>query len=266
MSSNSSPSVSMFTKVGDEEIQLGHCHPAQARKLVKEELASWVDGRIFLILRPIYLDVMQVNSAWKGPLDDDSQMSDGELKRRRAWFKSLIPVLADAVANSRSKESRLPFTQEQLMEMSKKDADFQAEMREARERDEALAEMRRAENLAIPDDEVAKFFTDRQLPEDPDLQDIWGVDTEEAAPVDKDLFQRWSRLDGVWHTDPDVSECFNSKEAEPSISTCKFEDVEPQDAVVVNSTLLFRAHKKTPPGVPDSMLKAIIDLDEKLPG
>lgn len=258
MSSNN-PSVSMFTKVGEEEVQLGHCHPAQARKLVKEELAAWQDGKLQLILRPIYINVMNANgSAWSGPLDDPGQMSDGEMKRRRAWFKSVVPVLATAVTESRSKETRLPFTQEQLAEMEKRAADFEAEMRESREREDALREMQKAANLAIPDEEVAQFFTDRPLPEDADLQVIWGF-TKEAEAVDKELFQRWYRLDGVWETSPNVSEILDCKEAEPSISTCPPEAVEPQEAVVL--PLSLRSPTRKPPvEIPDSLLKQIQEM------
>jgi oxalate decarboxylase/phosphoglucose isomerase-like protein (cupin superfamily) len=259
MTSNN-PTVSMFTKVGDEEVQLGHCHPAQARKLVKEELAAWQDGKLQLILRPVYADVMSANgSAWNGPLDDPGQMSDGEMKRRRAWFKQLIPKLANAVAESCSKESRLPFTQEQLAEMAKRDADFEAEMREVRERDAAAEELRRAANLAIPDDEVAKFFTDRPMV-DLDLRVLWGDYTDEPGPEDTEHFHRLLNLVGVWETSPDVSKIFDCQEGEPSISTCPPENVEPQEALVVSCISSCRP-RKVVKDIPDSVLKEIIELE-----
>ncbi len=53
-----SKTVKMIADLGTgAPINAGHCHPSQARILVKKDLAQWQDGKLLLRLRPVHLVV-----------------------------------------------------------------------------------------------------------------------------------------------------------------------------------------------------------------
>lgn len=51
--------VKMITLAGDERLHVGACYPATARRLVKQELASWDNGELLIHLKPIYSKFME---------------------------------------------------------------------------------------------------------------------------------------------------------------------------------------------------------------
>lgn len=164
-------SIAMFARMDAQDFALGFCHPAQARLLVKQELASWQDGKLLLILRPSYMSLIDANSlsCWRGPLDDSNQMSDGEMKRRRAWFKDMLPKVAIATAESNSKDSRITYTQEELQKIENSAATYM----------EAAG---CHPDQEITEEEAAFFFEERPLKTDlKDLQALWNRDTDEDA-------------------------------------------------------------------------------------
>jgi len=89
--------VQMVARVGDEEIPVGTCHPAQARVLIKRQLAAWQDNKLLLSIRPVFQRLLDTNKhAWEGPADDNN-VSPAELRRREAWFASFVGKAARAL-------------------------------------------------------------------------------------------------------------------------------------------------------------------------
>ena len=143
-----SKKVKMVAKVGDQVVPCGECHPGQARVLVKEELAAWNDGKLLLIVRPALAEVIDANSSWKGPLDDGN-VSDREMLRRKAWFATMVPRAAIAIADTKNPESRLPTTLETSKEMV------------ARVKDQFTRFVQAASpTRPMDEDEVASWFED----------------------------------------------------------------------------------------------------------
>jgi hypothetical protein len=107
----------MFSRIADQKVPIGTCNPAQARILVKQELASWVDGELQLLLRPVFLDVIQTNEhLMRGPFDDQNT-SQAELDRRLQWFKMVMLRGSQALAGCGQPAERLgPRIQKQLQE------------------------------------------------------------------------------------------------------------------------------------------------------
>jgi hypothetical protein len=93
----------MITKLGDEELSIGTCHPGQARVLVKRELAAWHEGKLLILLKPAWL---QAQFEWRNPGEDRIEVSDSELSRRREWFLHIMGVLPVVLAEAGS--TRLP--------------------------------------------------------------------------------------------------------------------------------------------------------------
>jgi len=75
-------------------INVGTCHPGQARILTKKGYADWQDGKLNLRLRSVHLDVAQNHP--RLPDEDRSQVSNAELERRTAWLRRIL----EAVVNS----------------------------------------------------------------------------------------------------------------------------------------------------------------------
>lgn len=97
-----SKAIKMVTNLAGTEIPVGDCHPGQARVLVKQDLAAWQDGKLLLLLRPAFLELLSSNEdAWKGPLDD-ANVSGAERDRRMAWFKQFIRLGAEALSKGKT--------------------------------------------------------------------------------------------------------------------------------------------------------------------
>ncbi len=60
-----SKTIAMFTKVGEQEVSVGSCHPAQARVLVSDEFAMRQEGRLQIIMRPIWMDIASTHGFTK---------------------------------------------------------------------------------------------------------------------------------------------------------------------------------------------------------
>lgn len=90
--------IEMIALIGGQEFPAGKCSPAQARILVKKELASWRDGKLIMLVRQAHADLLDSNEhVWKGPLDDNN-VSGAEMDRRQAWFRALLPKVNKTLA------------------------------------------------------------------------------------------------------------------------------------------------------------------------
>lgn len=95
-------SVKMIAKIGDQQISVGTCNPAQARILVRDGLAAWQDGSLILHIRPVHLNLLASNpNLWRCK-DDNDNTSQGELDRRKAWFLQFLPLAAEALTKGKS--------------------------------------------------------------------------------------------------------------------------------------------------------------------
>lgn len=100
--------VKMLAKVGDSEVALGVCHPAQARVLVRDGIAAWQDGQLLVSVTPTHLTLLGSNpDAWVGPEDGTGAVSPNEMERRKAWFKSFMSKGTLAIASASLNESKV---------------------------------------------------------------------------------------------------------------------------------------------------------------
>jgi len=87
-----SQTVQLITEIGDQTINVGKCHPGQARILVKKGHAAWDDGKLKLALRPIHLAVALNHTK----LDHEgNEVSNAELERRVDWLRSLVEAVVE---------------------------------------------------------------------------------------------------------------------------------------------------------------------------
>ena len=92
-------SIKMIAKLGDQQFPVGNCNSAQARILVRDGVAVWQDGSLLLFVRQAHVALLEFNpNALRGP-KDDLNVSDAELERRLAWFKSFLPKAAITAAS-----------------------------------------------------------------------------------------------------------------------------------------------------------------------
>ena len=83
-----SNSVKVIADLGKgEPFDAGHCHPSQARILVKKKLAKWQDGKLLVQLRPVHIAVAMNTLTLPG---EDRDVSEAEVQRRQAWFRSVV--------------------------------------------------------------------------------------------------------------------------------------------------------------------------------
>lgn len=91
--------IKMVAKVGDQQVPVGTCKSAQARILVRDDLAAWQDGELILFIRRAHLALLESNRvAWRCKADDHN-VSEAEINRRKAWFISFMPLAATTFAN-----------------------------------------------------------------------------------------------------------------------------------------------------------------------
>lgn len=150
--------VKLVTRVGDEILSIGKCHPAEARRLVAQELAVWENGTLRLILRSIHLDMLVQNGhLWTTP--QDKGIGDTELQRRRDWFVGFLRVVTPALAKP-NRAIGLP-TQEEVEEayaaMNKHPMTF----------------VERPEENPLSEEEVSVFFENAEGPLEEVPWDMW---------------------------------------------------------------------------------------------
>jgi len=81
-------SIKVIADLGKgEPFDAGHCHPSQARILVKKKLAEWRDGKLLVMLRPVHIAVAMNTLTLPG---EDRKVSEEEVERRQAWFRSVV--------------------------------------------------------------------------------------------------------------------------------------------------------------------------------
>ena len=87
-------SVKMIADLGKgEPFNAGHCHPSQARILVKKKLAEWRDGKLLVMLRPIHIAVAMNTLTLPG---EERVVSEEEVERRQNWFRSILMGVANS--------------------------------------------------------------------------------------------------------------------------------------------------------------------------
>lgn len=95
MTTDKSQYVKLIADLGlDEAFDAGHCHPSQARILIKKKLAEWHDGKLLVRLRPVHLAVASMVERIDG--EDKRQVSEAEILRRQQWLRAIV----QAVVNS----------------------------------------------------------------------------------------------------------------------------------------------------------------------
>ena len=162
----SKPSVPMIVHIDHKPVPVGYANPAQARILVKKELATWQDGSLLILLRPAFRDLLSSNGPhlMKGPFDDENT-SLAELDRRLMWFKHFVGYGALALATPGLPSIPVP---EQMAEASVKMDTWMEMTRKAQEQMEADPEQMQDLDL---------WFEDPKFPILPTLND---------APLDND--------------------------------------------------------------------------------
>lgn len=84
--------VKMVAKLGDQLIPVGSCNSAQARILVRDDVAHWQDGLLVLFVRQVHLAILDNNpELWSLPGDTELGIGQAEIDRRRAWFIQFMP-------------------------------------------------------------------------------------------------------------------------------------------------------------------------------
>jgi hypothetical protein len=86
--------VKMIADLGKgDPFDAGHCHPSQARILVKKKLAEWRDGKLLVMLRPVHIAVAMNTLTLPG---EGRDVSEAEVKRRQSWFQEVVRAVADS--------------------------------------------------------------------------------------------------------------------------------------------------------------------------
>ncbi len=103
--------IKMVAKLGDQKIPVGTCNSAQARILVRDDLAAWQDGELILFIRNAHLALLDSNPGVWHSKSDDANVSQAELDRRKAWFLGFIPkAVATATTPARDPYRFIPYT------------------------------------------------------------------------------------------------------------------------------------------------------------
>jgi hypothetical protein len=96
--------IKMVAKLGDQVMPVGTCNQAQARILVRDDLAAWQDGTIMLFIRKAHLALLDSNpGTWRCKKDDDN-VSEAEIDRRKAWFIQFMPIATIALTHKQGSE------------------------------------------------------------------------------------------------------------------------------------------------------------------
>ena len=147
--------VIMVADIGGKELHIGKCTHAQARILTKKEHGEIREGKLYLHIRPLHLQIAASHS-FRAPEDDDN-VSNAELKRREMWLTNLIGKTIEVEEKARKSGIK------EIVE----GADLAA-------RSHTYKGIVFQEEKELTEDEVADFF--REAPEDlPELPtDMWG--------------------------------------------------------------------------------------------
>ncbi len=225
--------VKMVAKIGDQCVSVGNCNSAQARILVRDDLAAWQDGQLMLFIRKAHLAlntaptllcfqsqlmlfirkahlaVLDANPhAWRCK-EDDHNVSEAEMDRRRTWFISLTPLVVEMTTNKRGSERALIHEQAIIMMSGSTLRHDEHESTVTRPETEVsqqhrivgmLNQMARAEK-AIQDG------SEDELLDEPDTEDelLDEPDTEDDIVYNGDEI---GDLSNLWHTEPNVDEFF----------------------------------------------------------
>lgn len=99
--------IKMVAKVGDQQVPVGTCNSAQARILVRDDLAAWQDGELILFIRKAHAALLEVNpDVWRYH-GDNYNVSDAEVARRKAWFLSFMPLAVEVFTNRAAQKQEI---------------------------------------------------------------------------------------------------------------------------------------------------------------
>jgi hypothetical protein len=82
-----SEGIQLVTVIGDQIINVGNCHPSQARILEKKGHATWRDGKLVVQLRPVHLAVAINHNRLER---EGFEVSNAELERRLDWLRDIV--------------------------------------------------------------------------------------------------------------------------------------------------------------------------------
>jgi hypothetical protein len=223
-----SKSIKMIADVGGSEpIDAGHCHPSQARILVKKQLASWQDGKLLVQIRPTHLMVANNTINRK---DGDPNVSKAEVERRTEWFQSIIQAVAGSDTHGSDLDRILGYTTRagmRVVDPRQTLEEIQALAAQSRHtRDRMLLDIKESGEPELDEWEEGFFKKDHRVP------------TEHE-----------NLLESLWPTSPSVEHVFGSGLAEP-IPT-EVPDFEPMGRKISRSVTAHRIPIYTPEDVVD---------------
>ena len=91
--------IPLVARMGADLVPLGHCNQAQARILVKKDVAAWQDGTLTVLARPAFLRLLVDDAHWVGK-SDYGNVSPAEMDRRKVWFAEFMTKAVKAVATA----------------------------------------------------------------------------------------------------------------------------------------------------------------------
>ena len=90
----------MFAKLGDQLIPVGSCNSAQARILVRDNVAVWQEGDLVLFVRQAHIAILDNNpDLWSLPMDEENGVGQREIDRRRQWFTQFMPKWVNLIVS-----------------------------------------------------------------------------------------------------------------------------------------------------------------------
>lgn len=187
--------IKMVAKLGDHVIPVGNCSSAQARILVRDDLAAWQDGTLVLFVRKAHAALLDGNDHLWTFNGDDKNTSQAELDRRKGWFLSFMPKAVAALSDKRDSEIAVI----QGATASMLNAALQG-----------LTYVDDPNTPPMPDEEVAEWFDDPTVTVAEGT--VTDVDIEfEYNTIGTDLGDL-SGLEVLWATDPDVTAAYDIRE------------------------------------------------------
>lgn len=196
----SSKTVKVVADLGGNTLfDAGHCHPSQARILVKKNLAAWKDGVLHVNFRPVHLAVA-ANTDRLPSEERDDNISKAELTRRQNWLRSIITAVINSDTHGSDfgtalgvglSEVRQPEPREGLEHVLKSSAKILIDA------DAGL----RSIHGSTPEVEVRDSLDEKHEPRDPADDDWYKEDHKLPKKPDDELEE-------LWETASDVSKVF----------------------------------------------------------
>jgi hypothetical protein len=174
-----------------EPFDAGHCHPSQARILVKKKLAEWRDGKLLVMLRPVHIAVAMNTLTLPG---EDQDVSEEEVQRRQGWFRAVVRGVLQSDTHGSDLGKILGYHLDEGMRI--------VGPRDTLNLIQALS-FRKQEELR----EKLDWLKKNADPEpDDSTDDSWyDQDADPPSVTDKDLLDAWCFVSGVGVPNPEDS-------------------------------------------------------------